>query len=418
MIVPIARECARHEGDLWIVYMGNNEMVGPFGAATVFGAQAAAGRRFAPRWRWRGTRLGQAMMTLSRQRRLHKSNSAASWGGMSMFVGQELLPGDPRRERVYRNFRKNLRDIVDAGLDSGAKVLLSTVAVNLKDCPPFLSPAATNLSGAAAFHDAYAAGCIAQERGDFAQAAKSFEAAAALDPQMADNQYRWGQCLLKLTNAAAREHLQLACDDDALPFRADSRINGAIRDAAPRRAAPASNFVTQPSALAGADGVCGQETFYEHVHFNFQGAYRFGLLWASQLEEFLPANIKSRAHGDWASEEICDRRIGLTDWNRGDVYHSVLDRYTHEPLASQWNNASRTADLQAELAQSQRGRASRAAKEARALFEDDIARAPEDYYLREDFGEFLELAGRSGGGGGANGRKAPRIDASLTHLHS
>jgi hypothetical protein len=40
VIVPIARECAEHEGDLWIVYMGNNEMVGPFGAATVFGRQA------------------------------------------------------------------------------------------------------------------------------------------------------------------------------------------------------------------------------------------------------------------------------------------------------------------------------------------------------------------------------------------
>ena len=36
VILPIARECARHEGDLWIVYMGNNEMVGPFGAGTVF----------------------------------------------------------------------------------------------------------------------------------------------------------------------------------------------------------------------------------------------------------------------------------------------------------------------------------------------------------------------------------------------
>ena len=40
VILPIARECAAHEGDLWIIYMGNNEMVGPVGAATVFGSQA------------------------------------------------------------------------------------------------------------------------------------------------------------------------------------------------------------------------------------------------------------------------------------------------------------------------------------------------------------------------------------------
>ena len=40
VILLIARECARHDGDLWIIYMGNNEMVGPFGAATVFGRRA------------------------------------------------------------------------------------------------------------------------------------------------------------------------------------------------------------------------------------------------------------------------------------------------------------------------------------------------------------------------------------------
>src|SRR6185436_20319789 len=39
-MLPIARECARYEGDLWIIYMGNNEMAGPFGANTVLGLQA------------------------------------------------------------------------------------------------------------------------------------------------------------------------------------------------------------------------------------------------------------------------------------------------------------------------------------------------------------------------------------------
>ncbi len=41
VILPIARECAKAHGDIWIVYMGNNEMVGPFGAATVFGSHCA-----------------------------------------------------------------------------------------------------------------------------------------------------------------------------------------------------------------------------------------------------------------------------------------------------------------------------------------------------------------------------------------
>ena len=40
VILPMAQDCARQHADIWIIYMGNNEMVGPFGAATVFGSRA------------------------------------------------------------------------------------------------------------------------------------------------------------------------------------------------------------------------------------------------------------------------------------------------------------------------------------------------------------------------------------------
>ena len=69
VILPIARACARQDGDLWIIYMGNNEMVGPFGAATVFGAKAP------PWWLIRlnlavqQTRVGQLITSLARKLR-------------------------------------------------------------------------------------------------------------------------------------------------------------------------------------------------------------------------------------------------------------------------------------------------------------------------------------------------------------
>jgi len=37
VILPIARDCATCQPDLFIVYMGNNEVVGPFGSGTIFG---------------------------------------------------------------------------------------------------------------------------------------------------------------------------------------------------------------------------------------------------------------------------------------------------------------------------------------------------------------------------------------------
>lgn len=38
VILPIVRECADHGGDLFIIYSGNNEVVGTYGAGTVFQA--------------------------------------------------------------------------------------------------------------------------------------------------------------------------------------------------------------------------------------------------------------------------------------------------------------------------------------------------------------------------------------------
>src|SRR5436190_6717033 len=89
-LVPIARECARHQGDVWLVYMGNNEMVGPFGATKVFGSKSP------PAWqvrlvvgaqRWR---VGQLVMALGRN--FLGGSKGASWGGMQMFLENRVEP--------------------------------------------------------------------------------------------------------------------------------------------------------------------------------------------------------------------------------------------------------------------------------------------------------------------------------------
>jgi hypothetical protein len=94
VIRPIAQECAQHAGDLWLVYMGNNEMVGPFGAATVFGLQAP------PLWvtrtqlQLRRLRLAQWLVEASQ-----KTKSAdAGWHGMEMFLQNQVPPQDPRKQ--------------------------------------------------------------------------------------------------------------------------------------------------------------------------------------------------------------------------------------------------------------------------------------------------------------------------------
>jgi tetratricopeptide (TPR) repeat protein len=422
VILPIARDCSRCEGDLWIIYMGNNEMVGPFGAATVFGAKAP------PLWAVRMNlsiqrgRVGQLLMELGRRFKGKPGN--ASWGGMKMFLGNQLYPNDPRKEVVYKSFQRNLQDIVRTGLDGGANILLSTVAVNLRDCAPFASLAATNSAPAdqVAFERAFTNACRAMDQRQFATAAIEFEHAARLDPQFALLQFRWADCLLKLTNiAAAAEHFQLACDYDALPFRADSRINGAIeqtsrmfaglrlalvgaagaleRESAGREDGGGEKETGAPAELltqvdrSSRSIPLGQETFFEHVHFTFDGNYRLARAWAGEVERFLPPAVRRQARAGWATQEACERRLGLTDWNRGPVLESVIWRLHRPPLNGQFNNGERIARMQEQISQLRRRMSAATATEARAGFEAAIRGAPGDHWLHENFAGFLESVG-------------------------
>lgn len=398
VILPIARDCAKADGDLWIVYMGNNEMVGPFGAATVFGAKAPPLPLIRLNLAIQKTRLGQLLANLGRKLKGGNAN-APSWGGMEMFVGNQLPVDDPRKEIVYKNFSQNLHDIVKTGLGSGAKILLNTVAVNLKDCAPFASMVNSNLPAAdrAQFDQFFANGVQAEVQGDFATAANQFESAARFDPTDAELQFRWGKSLLQLTNsAAAREHLQLACDDDALPFRTDSRLNALI--AATGRQLANDNLVLFDAAGALAtnspSGLCGDETFYEHVHFNFDGSYQLGRAWAGQVAALLPAAIANNTvTNGWASPEACGLRLGLSDWNRAVIFQHMTGRLQEPPLSGQLDNATRVKMLETRIAELQSRMNASAAAKAEKNFQMALQLAPDDYFLRESYAVFLQSTG-------------------------
>lgn len=61
VVLPIARECASRNEDLWIVYMGNNEVVGPYGPGSVFGASVPGLSFIRTSLALRATRSGQVI---------------------------------------------------------------------------------------------------------------------------------------------------------------------------------------------------------------------------------------------------------------------------------------------------------------------------------------------------------------------
>ena len=68
-LLPIARDCAAMEPDAFVVYMGNNEVIGPYGAGSVFG------RRF------RSTGLVRAHIWLNSTKMSQLFYSLFDWRG-------------------------------------------------------------------------------------------------------------------------------------------------------------------------------------------------------------------------------------------------------------------------------------------------------------------------------------------------
>jgi tetratricopeptide (TPR) repeat protein len=392
-ILPIARECAGHDGDLWIIYMGNNEMVGPFGAGTVFGPQAPNRWLVKASLAAKATKTGQLVEALMG----HFAGGASApkaWGGLNMFQKNRLRYDDPARLRAYWNFAGNLNDIVRAGRSAGVPIILSTVASNLKDCAPFASlhPAAFDERQQAAWDQAYQAGVAAENAGSWPEALDSYSKAAAVDPQFAELHYRMGRCQLALSNSVqARKDFELARDYDCLAFRADTRINEITREAAARNSDHQVSLLDAVELVAtnSPSGIAGDEYLYEHVHLNFDGNYLLGHALAEKVAQFLPASIKTRDKGAWASAHDCDNRLAVSLRDRYRVFQANFSRFSEPPFTDQLNDVPRARSYMAKLQQIQSQMSPDDQTQSKAMYDAAVAASPDDPQLLGNYAQFL-----------------------------
>jgi tetratricopeptide (TPR) repeat protein len=389
VILPLARDCEEARGDVWVIYMGNNEVVGPFGPGTVFGSQTTPLPWIRAGLALKATRTGQWFDAL-RGAAQKTGAGSGEWEGMRMFVKYKLADSDPRLEVVYGNFGQNLKDIIAAGRNSGAKIVLSTVAVNLKDCAPFASLHRPGLSDSQLddWQRWFDAGEKARAGGDFRQAAADYDQAEHTDDTFAELRFRRGQCALALKDAgAAQREFTAARDLDALRFRCDSRCNDIIRRQAAGEVALADG--ERALAEASSDGISGAEFFYEHVHLTFQGNYVLARAIAEQVERALMLSESA----PWPDTAQCEQCLGHTSRDTQQALSEMLGRLAEAPFPFQANHNEQMRHWIEAARQLPAPDSAASLRGADSAAEAALARRPDDAELWEQLGLIKQAEG-------------------------
>lgn len=373
----IARDCAPRQGDFWLVYAGNNEVIGPFGAGTIFGRQAPRRATVRSILALKRTRVGQLVTQLTRS-----ANEPTTWEGLEFFLRWQLPFNSPRLERMYSSFGANLTDITEMGGKSGATVLLSTIPVNLRDFPPLASLHRPDLQPHQMdeWQKWFVAGTNAQTAGRFAEALADFRKASEIDDNFAELSFQQARCETELKQPTAAEtDFRRARDLDTLRFRADSRINEIVRRTAKAKAVP---FIDADAEF----GRYGEEDlFYDHVHLNFTGNYRMALLFAAEMEKHWPGTRANDA--PWLTATEVAYRLAYTRFDEERVGEEMRARLQQPPFTTQSNFRARDQQWRATLAAILDPPSSCVSN-----YQAAITLAADDWLLRANFARLLEAA--------------------------
>lgn len=397
--LSIARDCAKHQPDLFLVYMGNNEVIGPFGPGTVFQAWIPSLKLIRMNLWVKSTRTGQLLANTFQFMRPEKESSA--WQGMEMFLGNLITIDDPRLQSVNENLRRNIQDIFDAGRKSGAAVLLSTLAVNLKDCPPFASKHRSTISESdlKKWEALYKIGTELERQGLRHEALNYYDQAARLDNYFAELRFRIARCLESEGRIEeARKQFQAACDFDALRFRADSKINQTIREVASELRNKHIYWVDAEKRLSNgnspSDSIAGNNIFFEHVHFNFTGNYRLAQLMLDSIETALPQLGRSSKTKPVISQQECAALLAMTPVDESQMADKMAETMSHPPFTNQLDNKQRVAELRKQAESSTAIAASpEAYRNNCRTFEAALQKFPGDWILHRRFGKLLLTGG-------------------------
>ena len=346
VVTKIARDCSELEPNLFIVYEGHNEIIGPYGPAAVFTPFLNSPTTIAIRSAINRSRIGQLFSRIS-QLISHENPDTPEWGGMEMFLEQSFAKDSPELEKVRHQFSRNLKTIIDSASNVSADTLLCTVVSNLRDFAPFQSAhaSALNRTQRERWNREVQLGDQYLAEGEKENAEQHYLAAYEIDDQPAELSFRLGRIQLAMNDAErAHPYLKSALDLDTLRFRTDSVLNDAIRTVAREINGPANKLVDLERLAAEKSrfGIVGDNWLYEHVHLNFQGSYEIANeLFRHTNSRLLESGRIDEKRAQSISIEEMRIRMAYTIYEQAMIISTLLDRFSKPPFTSQMDNRIR-----------------------------------------------------------------------------
>jgi tetratricopeptide (TPR) repeat protein len=353
----IAQDCALQQPDLFIVYMGNNEVVGPYGPPTL------------PLAFYKSRRFINASITAKKDFRLGQlvKNGAATlrsagrapiqWEGMEAFLESRISHDDVRLRYCYSYFQANIRDIVATAHRSGAKTLICTVPTNIASCAPFGSQHQKGLTQAqtAEWDRLFQAGRTLEKRGDFQAALTEYQKAQAIDDAYADLSFCMGKCMLAFGRVhEAKTLLTRARDLDTLRFRADSTINRIIHQEAKALAGQGAGLIDLEASLEQDNHgrPLDNAILVDHVHLNVRSNFQAAWTAMQAIREVMPQaqlNPPDRSADEFY--ELCRKRMLYDVHEQYRLAMLMYYRKIRPPFAGQLDHDIELASLNANLIQ-------------------------------------------------------------------
>ena len=379
VVLRIAEGLAQQQPDLFIIYSGNNEVVGPYGPGTVLTSTGMSLPVVRSTIFLRSTRVGQLVTKLGTQKQ--------EWRGMELFLDKQVAATSPLLPQAYGNYEQNLRETIEVARRAGAKVIVSTTATNLRDCAPFASLHRDGLGPEQlrSWSALVQQGSELEAANSYSEALQAYMSALRVDDQYAELEFRIARVLRKLGDlGAARDHFARARDLDTLRFRADSRINEINRRIATSVSGVA--LVDADALLAGAssDGIVGSEQVYEHVHLTPEASYLLARSMFMEIAKNIPAEAGRTAESEILPESECERRLALTRFDRSRIASEMLRRLRKPPFSNQMNHSEQMTKLLAMAEPSEES-----PNDTALQYQWAIGQWPDDGMLHHHFGMFL-----------------------------